>query len=191
MLTLNYLRAVVLHFTEGQDKTTFLPQFFDFKDWSTKMLQWLNNPEMHRAELLDQMCALASNLEQVQAKLTEDGGAFRVDQGPTKIADVAVFCSTTLHAAAARKRDTDRVTAYMQLVPKIVVESEEYKGLLKTRYAAEYVLDRRTMVQPQFLVKMMAHHGVGHFHLLQAEHALQALCKGTMISPAPHNFIVQ
>ena len=88
------------------------------------------------------MAALACQLEEKQKDLTKDFA----NRG-----DAVMFPSDVFHAAAAPHKPEDdypRITAYMQFVPRVVVENEEWWPLLRTLYSPEIVFDRRTMVGP-------------------------------------------
>jgi hypothetical protein len=127
--------------------------------------------ELIKAEDRDGVCTemqqLAELLQTKEKELGNDGK--RADRG-----DAVIFRSDLLHAAPAPlfMEDYPRITSYMQFVPKVVVENEEWWPLLGTLYSSESVFDRRTMVDPFQLVKMMSFSGEDPLMLEQARHWL-------------------
>ena len=94
-----------------------------------------------------------------------------------------MFPSDVCHAAAAPQSETfPRVTSYMSFVPKVVVEDAKWSPLLETLFSSEHVCDRRTMVDPYLLTKMMTMHGEDPIVAQKAAdwltHGKDALVKG-------------
>ena len=147
------LRAVALqHNDDGKEhKTKFAPSF-DFSKWAQEMIRSLKLE--NRDEVLGLMLKLAQTF--VAA------GANFVETAPEKanLGDCVMFPSDVCHAAAAPQSETfPRVTSYMSFVPKVVVEDAKWSPLLETLFSSEHVCDRRTMVDPFLLTKMMTMHG--------------------------------
>lgn len=99
--------------------------------------------------------------------------------------DAVIFPSDVFHAGAApvvapngSAEDYPRVTSYMQFVPKVLIECEEWRPLLRTLYNAEEVFDRRTMAGPTTLLRIMSLHGEDPLVVEQAGDWLDALTKG-------------
>jgi len=126
-----------------------------------------------KAEDRDGVCSemkqLAELLQTKDKELGIDKTGERANRG-----DAVIFRSDLLHAAPAplTKEQFPRITSYMQFVPKVVVENEEWWPLLGTLYSSENVFDRRTMVDPLELVKMMRFSGEDPLMLEQARHWL-------------------
>ena len=147
------LRAVAIqHNEDGKEhKTKFAPNF-DFSKWAQEMI--LNLKQQERAQVLLLMKELAETFEAA-------GQSF-VETAPEKanLGDCVMFPADVCHAAAAPQRKSfPRVTSYMSFVPKVVVDDPKWSPLLETLFSAEHVCDRRTMVDPFLLTKMMTMHG--------------------------------
>ena len=128
--------------------------------------------------VLFELSTLAQQLQNNQQQL--GAAARKADRG-----DAVIFPSTTFHAAAApivdlndTAEDLPRVTSYMMFAPKVVVENKEWWPLLRTLYDSEHVFDRRTMVGPTMLLRLMALHGEDPLVVAHAEHWLEGVCKG-------------
>ena len=161
------LCAVAVHHSPDgrQHKTIFPPpEGFDCSVFMAKMI------ELIKTEDRDGVCSEMKHVaELLQKKEKELGNNERADTG-----DAVIFRSDVLHAGAAplSKEEFPRITSYMQFVPKVVVENEEWWPLLGTLYSSEHVFDRRTMVDPFVLVKMMDFYGEDPLLLEQARHWL-------------------
>jgi hypothetical protein len=138
------------------------------------MIKLLKNG--NRDDILIALETLALNLQEQQIKLEQGRGE------DAKIADTVMFLSTTMHAAPAPKDATarkasktfedERVTSYMQFVPRNVLSNNEFRPLIDSLYASENVFDRRTMVCPYTLISVMKRHGEPLWEVERAEQLL-------------------
>jgi hypothetical protein len=175
---LHILRAVAVQHNDDQYKTHFQPKLLDTDVWASNMIKLLKNG--NRENILNELKTLALNLQEQQIKLEQGRGE------DAKIADTVMFLSTTMHAAPAPKDATarkasktfedERVTSYMQFVPRNVLSNNEFRPLIDSLYASEHVFDRRTMVCPYTLISVMKRHGEP---LVEVERAEQLLVTGS------------
>ena len=163
------LCAVAVHHSpdERQHKTIFRPEGFDCRVFVAKMIKLIKAED--REKVIIEMQQLAELLQNKEKELGNDTSGERANTG-----DAVIFRSDVLHAGAAplSMDEFPRITSYMQFVPKVVVENEEWWPLLGTLYSSENVFDRRTMVDPHELVKMMSFSGEDPLMLEQARHWL-------------------
>ena len=127
---------------------------------------------------------ILNDLETLALKLLEQQTELELGHGEdAKIADTVMFLSTTMHAAPAPKDATarkkasktfedERVTSYMQFVPRNVLFNNEFRPLIDSLYASEHVFDRRTMVCPYTLISVMKRHGEPLWEVERAEQLL-------------------
>ena len=147
------LRAVAIqHNEDGKEhKTKFAPNF-DFSKWAQKMILNLKQQELAKVLLL--MKELAQTFEAAGQSFVE------TEPEKANLGDCVMFPADVCHAAAAPQRESfPRVTSYMSFVPKVVVDDPKWSPLLETLFTSEHVFDRRTMVDPFLLTKMMTVHG--------------------------------
>jgi hypothetical protein len=171
---LHILRAVAVQHNDNQYKTHFQPELLDTDVWASNMIKLLKNG--NRDDILIALETLALNLQEQQIKLEQGRGE------DAKIADTVMFLSTTMHAAPAPKDATarkasktfedERVTSYMQFVPRNVLSNNEFRPLIDSLYASEHVFDRRTMVCPYTLISVMKRHGEPLWEVERAEQLL-------------------
>jgi hypothetical protein len=171
---LHILRAVAVQHNDNQYKTHFQPELLDTDVWASNMIKLLKNG--NRENILIALETLALNLQEQQIKLEQGRGE------DAKIADTVMFLSTTMHAAPAPKDATarkasktfedERVTSYMQFVPRNVLSNNEFRPLIDSLYASENVFDRRTMVCPYTLISVMKRHGEPLWEVERAEQLL-------------------
>lgn len=169
------LCAVAVHLSPDrrQHKTIFRSDGFNCSEFVAKIIDLIKSEQSE--ELCKVMAVLADQLEEKQEDLTKAERDF-ANRG-----DAVMFPSDVFHAAAAPhepEQDFPRITAYMQFVPRIVVENEEWWPLLRTLYSPEEVFDRRTMVAPAVLQTMMRVHSEDPLVVEGAGRWLSALCKG-------------
>jgi hypothetical protein len=166
-------------------KTIFKPTLLDFAKWAKEMIEFIK--QENRVEVLDRMKKLADVLEVAQRELLRNCTN-------AKRGDAHVFPADGLHAGPGSKahsanassdahhQDFPRVTSYFQFVPAALFEDKEWEPLLHSMYSAEHVLDRRTMVCPNQLKRMLALHGVDPILVDRAETWLstgsEPLCEG-------------
>jgi len=168
------LRAVAVQHNDNQYKTHFQPELLDTNMWASNMIKLLKNG--NRENILNDLKTLALKLQEQQTKLEQGRGE------DAKIADTVMFLSTTMHAAPAPKDATaqkasnasedERVTSYMQFVPRNVLSNNEFRPLIDSLYASEHVFDRRTMVCPYTLISVMKRHGEPLWEVERAEQLL-------------------
>lgn len=168
------MRAVAVQHNDNQYKTHFQPELLDTDVWASNMIKLLKNG--NRENILIALETLALNLQEQQIKLEQGRGE------DAKIADTVMFLSTTMHAAPAPKDATarkasktfedERVTSYMQFVPRNVLSNNEFRPLIDSLYASEHVFDRRTMVCPYTLISVMKRHGEPLWEVERAEQLL-------------------
>jgi hypothetical protein len=147
------LRAVaVQHNDDGKEhKTKFAPNF-DFSRWAQDMI--LNLKLEKSDQVLNLMFKLAQTFEAAGKSFAETAPA------QANLGDCVMFPTDMCHAAAAPQHAIfPRVTSYMSFVPKVVVDDPKWSPLLETLFSSEHVYDRRTMVDPYLLTKMMTMHG--------------------------------
>ena len=147
------LRAVAIqHNEDGKEhKTKFAPNF-DFSKWTQDMI--LNLKLENRAQVLELMLKLAQTFEAAGKSFVETAPA------QANLGDCVMFPTDMCHAAAAPQHESlPRVTSYMSFVPKVVVDDRKWSPLLEALFTSEHVCDRRTMVDPFLLTKMMTMHG--------------------------------
>jgi hypothetical protein len=172
---LHILRAVAVQHNDDQYKTHFQPKLLDTDVWASNMIKLLKNG--NREDILNALKTLALKLQEQQTKLEQGRGE------DAKIADTVMFLSTTMHAAPAPKDATarkkasktfedERVTSYMQFVPRNVLFNNEFRPLIDSLYASEHVFDRRTMVCPYTLISVMKRHGEPLWEVERAEQLL-------------------
>lgn len=171
---MHILRAVAVQHNDNQYKTHFQPELLDTDVWASNMIKLLKNG--NRENILIALETLALNLQEQQIKLEQGRGE------DAKIADTVMFLSTTMHAAPAPKDATarkasktfedERVTSYMQFVPRNVLSNNEFRPLIDSLYASEHVFDRRTMVCPYTLISVMKRHGEPLWEVERAEQLL-------------------
>ena len=171
--------AVAVHHShQGQHKTIFRLPCDQFKssEWVAKLITLIK--EENRVEVLLQLSTLAKQLQSTQSNLEE---------APQKAVrgDAVIFSSDIFHAGAApvvadndSEDDFPRVISYLEFAPKVVIDNEEWRPLLRTLYTAEHVFDRRTMAGPNTLLNIMTMHGEDPLVIEQAEHWLDGLLKG-------------
>ena len=173
------LCAVAVHHSPDgrQHKTIFRPEGFDCSVFMANMIELIKTED--REKVCSEMKQVAELLQKKEKELgNNEHGEF------ANTGDAVIFRSDVLHAGAAplSKEEFPRITSYMQFVPKVVVKNEEWWPLLGTLYSSEHVFDRRTMVDPFVLVKMMDFYGEDPLLLEQARHWLMdgenALHKG-------------
>jgi hypothetical protein len=130
----------------------------DFAEWAKEMIELIKQED--RQKVLERMNKLANDLEVAQRELLRNCTN-------AKRGDAHVFPANGLHAGPGSKaqnqgshKDFPRVTSYFQFVPVALFEDKVWEPLLRSIYSAEYVLDRRTMVCPNQLTRMLALHGV-------------------------------
>jgi hypothetical protein len=174
MFCIIILRAVAVQHNDNQYKTHFQPDLLDTDVWASNMIKLLKNG--NRDDILIALETLALNLQEQQIKLEQGRGE------DAKIADTVMFLSTTMHAAPAPKDATarkasktfedERVTSYMQFVPRNVLSNNEFRPLIDSLYASENVFDRRTMVCPYTLISVMKRHGEPLWEVERAEQLL-------------------
>jgi hypothetical protein len=174
MFCIIILRAVAVQHNDNQYKTHFQPDLLDTDVWASNMIKLLKNG--NRENILIALETLALNLQEQQIKLEQGRGE------DAKIADTVMFLSTTMHAAPAPKDATarkasktfedERVTSYMQFVPRNVLSNNEFRPLIDSLYASENVFDRRTMVCPYTLISVMKRHGEPLWEVERAEQLL-------------------
>ena len=174
MFCIIILRAVAVQHNDNQYKTHFQPDLLDTDVWASNMIKLLKNG--NRENILIALETLALNLQEQQIKLEQGRGE------DAKIADTVMFLSTTMHAAPAPKDATarkasktfedERVTSYMQFVPRNVLSNNEFRPLIDSLYASENVFDRRTMVCPYTLLSVMKRHGEPLWEVERAEQLL-------------------
>ena len=168
------MRAVAVQHNDNQYKTHFQPELLDTDVWASNMIKLLKNG--NREDILNALKTLALKLQEQQTKLEQGRGE------DAKIADTVMFLSTTMHAAPAPKDATarkasktfedERVTSYMQFVPRNVLSNNEFRPLIDSLYASEHVFDRRTMVCPYTLISVMKRHGEPLWEVERAEQLL-------------------
>ena len=174
---MHILRAVAVQHNDDQYKTHFQPKLLDTDVWASNMIKLLKNG--NRGNILNELETLALKLLKQQAKLKL--GHWHGEDA--KIADTVMFLSTTMHAAPAPKDATarkkasktfedERVTSYMQFVPRNVLFNNEFRPLIDSLYASEHVFDRRTMVCPYTLISVMKRHGEPLWEVERAEQLL-------------------
>jgi hypothetical protein len=172
---LHILRAVAVQHNDNQYKTHFQPDLLDTDVWASNMIKLLKNE--NRDDILNDLETLALKLLEQQTELELGHGE------DAKIADTVMFLSTTMHAAPAPKDATarkkasktfedERVTSYMQFVPRNVLSNNEFRPLIDSLYASENVFDRRTMVCPYTLISVMKRHGEPLWEVERAEQLL-------------------
>ena len=174
MFCIIILRAVAVQHNDNQYKTHFQPDLLDTDVWASNMIKLLKNG--NREDILNALKTLALKLQEQQTKLEQGRGE------DAKIADTVMFLSTTMHAAPAPKDATarkasktfedERVTSYMQFVPRNVLSNNEFRPLIDSLYASENVFDRRTMVCPYTLISVMKRHGEPLWEVERAEQLL-------------------
>ena len=174
MFCIIILRAVAVQHNDNQYKTHFQPELLDTDVWASNMIKLLKNE--NRDDILNDLEALALKLLEQQTELELGHGE------DAKIADTVMFLSTTMHAAPAPKDATarkdsktfedERVTSYMQFVPRNVLSNNEFRPLIDSLYASENVFDRRTMVCPYTLISVMKRHGEPLWEVERAEQLL-------------------
>ena len=166
-------------------KTIFKPTLLDFAKWAKDMIDVIKQED--REKVLERMKNLANDLEVAQRELLRHCTN-------AKRGDAHVFPADGLHAGPGSKahsanassdahhQDFPRVTSYFQFVPAALFEDKEWEPLLHSMYSAEHVLDRRTMVCPNQLKRMLALHGVDPILVDRAETWLstgfEPLCEG-------------
>jgi hypothetical protein len=148
-------------------KTIFRPELLDFANWAKEMIELINQED--REKVLERMNTLADALQLAQRDLLKNCTN-------AKRGDAHVFPANGLHAGPGSKapnqgdpKDYPRVTSYFQFVPVALFEDKVWEPLLRSIYSAEYVLDRRTMVCPNQLKRMLALHGVDPIVVDRAE----------------------
>ena len=179
-LLLTVLCAVaVQHSSNGnQHKTIFQSPEEGFKtsEFVAKLITLVKKED--RKGVCEELGNLAKLLQKEQSQLGKSSR--KANRG-----DAVVFPSDVFHAGAApvvaegeEAEDNPRVTSYMMFAPTVVVENKEWWPLLRTLYDSEVVFDRRTMVGPTMLLRMMTLHGEDPLVVAHAEHWLEGVCKG-------------
>jgi hypothetical protein len=175
------LRAVAVQHNDDQYKTHFQPKLLNTDVWASNIIKLLKDG--NREDILNALKTLALKLQEQQTKLEQGRGE------DAKIADTVMFLSTTMHAAPAPKdaasapkdataqkasnaSEDERVTSYMQFVPRNVLSNNEFRPLIDSLYASEHVFDRRTMVCPYTLISVMKRHGEPLWEVERAEQLL-------------------
>ena len=171
--------VAVQHSRNGnQHKTIFRSPEEGFKtsEFVAKLITLVKKED--REGVCEALGNLAKLLQKEQSQLGESSR--KANRG-----DAALFPSDVFHAGAApvvaegeEAEDYPRVTSYMMFAPTVVVKNKEWWPLLRTLYDSEHVFDRRTMVGPTMLLRMMTLHGEDPLVVAHAEHWLEGVCKG-------------
>ena len=163
------LPAVVSYLGGGHPATWFdngrLPCF---SEWSQKVAAAIANK--NTKDLLDAMASLADALKEVQKGIDpkalgkpEPGAtiafsardAWHAGVGAVKEDDVNKAGKTEHAGVDMVEEDDDRLIIYSTGIPTFLHDEMRRGTVLRRRYSAEYVLDRRTMVQPATLIRIL------------------------------------
>lgn len=121
-------------------------------------------------DLLDAMASLANALERVQMGIDPKAlgkpapgatiafsarDAWHAGVGAVKEDDVNKAGKPEHAGVDTAEEDDDRLVIYSTGIPTFLHDEMRSGTILRRRYSAEYVLDRRTMVQPATLIRIL------------------------------------